>query len=233
MNTTRTTTGATGLTTTDLSGFFSMHAGFRHEFGRLADAARAPRDAAHEQLLEEQIALVLEMLHKHHHHEDEEVWPYLLERSPGSGPALDELEAEHQVLDPLMQGSGDTSRPLPERAETLRRLHEVVNDHLDHEERVGVPLMLEHFTRELLEAHAAQAMEDFGRKRVPVIFGWLASCIDDELLVTSLGAHPRIVRLLFKWFWWPSYQKRMAALYGASVRPVAVSLGGPAVASIA
>jgi len=214
------------ITTDHLTGFFSMHAGFRHEFGRLAEAARSPRDTEHERLLEEQVALVLEMLHKHHHHEDEEVWPYLLEQSPQSAPALDALEAEHGLLDPLMEAAGDTARPLPERAEVLLRLHQVVDEHLDHEERVGVPLMLEHLTPQQIEAHEAQAMEDFGRKRVPLIFGWLASCIDDELLVASLGGHPRIVRLLFKWFWWPSYQRRMAALYGPSVRPVAVALGG-------
>jgi hypothetical protein len=220
------------ITTAHLTGFFSMHAGFRHEFGRLAEAARAPRDAAHERLLEEQVALVLEMLHSHHHHEDEEVWPHLLQQSPESGPELDALEAEHGVLDPLIQASGDTSRPLPERAEHLQRLHEVVNEHLDHEERVGVPLMLAHQTPEMIEAHEAKAMQEFGRKRVPLIFGWLASCIDDELLVASLGGHPRVVRLLFKWFWWPAYQKRMVALYGPTVRPVAVTLGGGLAASV-
>ena len=218
------------ITTHDLAGFFSMHAGFRHEFGRLAEAARAPRDAEHARLLEEQVALVLEMLHKHHHHEDEEIWPHLLEQAPDSAPTLDALEAEHGVLDPLMHVAGDTSTPLPERADALHRLHEVLNDHLDHEERVGVPLMLEHLTPEILEIHQAQAMKDFGRKRVPLIFGWLASCLDDQLLQESLAGHPRIVRLLFRLFWWPAYQKRMAALYGPALRPVATALGGGRVA---
>ena len=72
------------ITPEELSGFLSMHQGFRAEFGRLAVACRAPRDAAHAALLEEQLVLVLDVLHLHHTHEDVHLWPYLLERSPGS-----------------------------------------------------------------------------------------------------------------------------------------------------
>ena len=43
------------ITPEELSGFLSMHQGFRAEFGRLAVACRAPRDAAHAALLEEQL----------------------------------------------------------------------------------------------------------------------------------------------------------------------------------
>ena len=38
------------ITDEELSGFLAMHQGFRAEFGRLAVACRAPRDAAHEAL---------------------------------------------------------------------------------------------------------------------------------------------------------------------------------------
>ncbi len=42
----------------DLRGFLIAHAGFRTEFGRLADAAEAVRDPAHVELIENQIQLV-------------------------------------------------------------------------------------------------------------------------------------------------------------------------------
>lgn len=216
------------ITRTQLAGFLSMHAGFRNEFGRLAESCAAPRDRAHEELLEEQVALVLDILHAHHTHEDDVVWPFLVARSPQSTTALDELEAEHEVLDPLILAAGDTRRPLTERAATLQRIHEVVNDHLDHEERVAVPLILEHYTPEMIERDRRKAMGEFGRRRLPLVFGWIASCLDDEQLTTTLAEHPRVVRFLFRRFWWPSYRSRMADLYGPSVRPLSTTLAGVA-----
>lgn len=212
------------ITMTELAGFLSMHAGFRTEFGRLADACQAPRDRAHEELLEEQIAMVLDVLHDHHVHEDEVIWPFLVTQSPGATADLDALEAEHEVLDPLIRAARDTATPLVERAAVLRRLHEVVNDHLDHEERVAVPLILQHYTPDMVESDKRKATSDFGRRRLAMIYGWVASCLTDEHLATSLSQQPWVVRFLFRRFWWPSYLRRMAVLYGPSVRPVSTTL---------
>jgi len=203
------------ITSEHLTGFLLMHAGFRAEFGRLAEACRHPRDGAHEELLEEQLALVLEMLHAHHSHEDDVLWPTLVLRAPDAVGELDELEAEHAVLDPLIAVASDRTIPLARRADTLLRLHEVLNDHLDHEERTAVPLMLAHLTLDDIEADKRKAMEDFGRKRIPVIFGWLASSADSELLAATYADLPVVARLLFRLFWWPSYRRRFTRLYGA------------------
>ncbi|MEO3781763.1 hemerythrin domain-containing protein [Actinocorallia sp. B10E7] len=211
------------ITQEQLSGFMLMHAAFRTEFGRLAEACPRPRDAEHMDLLEEQLALVLEMLHAHHRHEDETLWRRLTGREPAAHEAMAELEAEHLALDPLMRAASDRTTPLPERAVVLARLHEVVNDHLDHEEQAAVPLMLRHLTPEDLESDKRTAMNDFGRRRVPVIFGWLASCANDEQVAATLADLPPVARLMFRLFWWPAYRRRFAALYGAGV-PLANSV---------
>ena len=203
------------ITSEHLTGFLLMHAGFRTEFGRLAEACARPRDGAHEELLEEQLALVLEMLHAHHSHEDSTLWPMLAERAPDAVGELDALEAEHAILDPLVAVASDRSIPLTERAATMRRLHDVVNEHLDHEERSAVPLMLAHLTPADIEADKRKAMADFGRRRIPVIFGWLASCADAELLEASYADLPVVARLLFRLFWWPAYRRRFMRLYGS------------------
>jgi hypothetical protein len=201
------------ITTEELIGFLSMHQGFRAEFGRLAVAGRAPRDAAHEALLEEQLALVLDVLHLHHTHEDVHLWPYLLEHSPESGADLDALEEEHEVLAPLIDAAHDTTMPLADRAAVIDELHCIVNDHLDHEERVGVPLMLEHLTPEMVRSDAHQAETEIGRRRMPLVFGWLASCLDEQQLAIALQRQPRLARILFWTFWWPAYERRMRLLY--------------------
>ena len=141
---------------------------------------------------------MLDVLHLHHTHEDVHLWPYLLERSPGSAADLDALEAEHEVLTPLIEAAHDAAVPLPERAVMLDELHRVLNAHLDHEERVGVPLMLEHLTPEVIRADARKAETEIGRNRMPVVFGWLASCLDDEQLAVAVQQQPRLVRIMFR-----------------------------------
>ncbi|MEU8276631.1 hemerythrin domain-containing protein [Microbispora bryophytorum] len=205
------------ITQDHLAGFLLMHAGFRAEFGRLAEACRGPRDGEHEELLEEQLALVLEMLHAHHTHEDATLWPTLVAHAPEAADVLAELESEHAVLDPLVAAAADRAVPLPERAPALRRLHELVNEHLDHEERTAVPLMLRHLTPDDIEADRRKATADFGRRRIPVIFGWLASSAGPALLTAAFADLPVVARLMFRLFWWPAYQRRFARLYGASV----------------
>jgi len=200
-----------------LTGFLMMHAGFRAEFGRLAEACANPSDNAHEELLEEQLALVLEMLHAHHSHEDAVLWPTLLHRAPGAADELAELESEHSLLDPLIAAASDRGAALAERADTLRRLHDVVNEHLDHEERIALPLMLRHLTHDDIEADKRKAMDDFGRRRIPVIFGWLASSADANLLAASHADLPVVARLMFRLFWWPAYRRRFTRLYGLSL----------------
>lgn len=212
------------ITNDDLTGFMMMHAGFRAEFGRLAQVCGHPRDEAHELLLSEQLTLVLDMLHAHHHHEDAVLWPKLVARAPESAAVLAELESEHETLDRLVAAAGDRGVPLAERADTLQQLHVVVNDHLDHEERVAVPLMLAHLTLDDIEADKRQAAADFGRRRIPVIFGWLASSAEPDLVAASQADLPVVARLLFRLFWWPSYRRRFIALYGAPV-PVNPALG--------
>ena len=95
----------------------------------------------------------------------------------------------------------------------LDELHRVLNAHLDHEELVGVPLMLEHLTPEVIRADARKAETEIGRNRMPVVFGWLASCLDDEQLAVAVQQQPRLVRIMFRWFWWPSYERRLRQLY--------------------
>src|SRR6476659_6815322 len=100
-----------------------------------------------------------------------------------------------------------------ERVAKIDQLHRVLKVHLDHEERVGVPLMLEHMTTEMIRADARKAETEIGRYRMPVVFGWLASCLDDEQLAVAVQQQPRLVRTLFRWFWWPSYERRLRQLY--------------------
>ena len=200
-----------------MAGFLITHKGMRQEFGLLAGAAReVGADPARAELVEDQVRLVSDSLHNHHHAEDEQFWPKLRARAPEAVPELDQLEAEHERIDPLLARAVDTSVPLPERAPVFAELHRLLNGHLDLEERVAVPLMRRHLTLAEWEAAAERAMRETSRRRMPLLFGWVASAGTTEERVAALANVPAIPRVLFRLFWWPSYQRRARRLYGAA-----------------
>ena len=199
----------------DLDAFLMAHRGFRAEFGRLAAAARAVRDEAHAALIDDQIELVMHLLHHHHTGEDTSVWPRLVERLPAAKPALDRLEAQHADMDPLFAAVTDRGRPVRDRADDLHTLHEVLNAHLDEEEREAVPLIRAHFTPAEWEAGGEEVMKSLDRKKLPLIIGWLASASTQPQTETALRGVPLAPRILFKLIWGPAYEKRFAELYGA------------------
>lgn len=214
------------ITDDDLNGMRTVHAGLRAEFGRLAEVFAQPRDPAHADLLEEQLALVLALLHDHHRHEDDQLWPLLLGGAPSSKAELDELEAEHGQLDPLIAAVEDSTRPRDERALALAELQLFLRRHVDHEERIAFPLMRRVLTPAHLAADRRKAVADFRRHGVALVFGWLASCLDDDLLAKSMAEQPLLVRVLFRLFWWPSYQRRFRELYGTTATVPASALSG-------
>ena len=199
----------------ELIGFLLAHAGMRQEFGLLANAARESLDPGREKLVEDQIALVLDVLHHHHQAEDDTIWPWLRERVPAAREGLDELEADHEQLDPLISSAGDRRTALIERAPILAELHERVNAHLDREEALAVPLIEQHVSREEWDELGKRAVKDMGRKNIPVIYGWYASAVDERRVAEALATVPWIVRVMFRRIWWPAYRKRALRLYGA------------------
>ena len=208
------------ITAHDLTNFLMAHAGMRAEFGRLADACRHVRDEAHADLLESQIALVLQVLHHHHTVEDELVWPALVTRVPEQAHLLQELEDQHVHIDPLIEAAGDVRVPLAERTHALQALHEALNAHLDQEERDAVPLIIAHLSRAEWERVEERAGGNIGRKQLPLVYGWLVSAAPEELRLRATAGVPLPVQWLFRLFWWRSYRRRYERLYGdASALP--------------
>lgn len=203
--------------TPDLSGFLMAHRAMRQEFGLLAETGRLPLDGRRAQLWDEQVAMVLETLHHHHTAEDDTIWPWLRDRVPAAVADLDLLEAEHEQIDPVIRTAGDESLPRPVRAEALQRLHELVNAHLDREERVAVPLIPQHVTVPEWDALGERMLAETSRRRLPLVFGWMASASDEAQRRAALQGVPLMARVLFRRVWWPSYRRRITALYGTDV----------------
>jgi hemerythrin-like domain-containing protein len=203
------------LTEKDMAGFLLAHAAMRQEFALLAAVAESPHDDDRAALIEDQIDLVCDILHKHHNGEDASIFATLRERKPEIKRDIETLEAEHAQINPVLDAATDKATPLAERARTLKELHTLINAHLDREERVAVPEITTCITRAEWKALADGTLKETPRKRMPLVFGWLASAGSEQLKADALAAVPAIPRTLFRLIWWPAYQRRMVRLYGA------------------
>ncbi len=91
----------------DLTIMTAAHDGLRHDLGALARAAQGPggRDPERQRAVAAGWELFKRQLHLHHTAEDDLIWPALRERLEHSADALsvlDDMEAEHQRIDPLL-----------------------------------------------------------------------------------------------------------------------------------
>src|SRR5580704_7593529 len=89
----------------DLTIMIAAHDAFRRDLTRLARTAGAANDPARRQSVHAGWELFKRELHIHHTAEDEIIWPALRPRlaySPAALSVLAAMEAEHELIDPLL-----------------------------------------------------------------------------------------------------------------------------------
>lgn len=137
---------------------YLMHHAFRRDLDQFARTApRTPvADQATWRVLRRRWDLFRDALHHHHHGEDRWLWPLLESRCTSSERAiLSDMQAEHEVIDPLLTACDDNFGQLAagaddmvrhELAVALRRTHRHLIDHLAHEEHDALALVQRHLS---------------------------------------------------------------------------------------
>jgi len=131
----------------DLGVMLAAHRAFRRDVTTLARAAS--RDTLRDPVRRVTVGTGWEVFRRqlllHHQAEDAGVWPVLRTRLAGSAAALsvlDEMVAEHSLIDPLLatvdQALDDEQLPL---GDVIGELASTLRGHLDHEERDALPLI--------------------------------------------------------------------------------------------
>lgn len=147
------------------------------------------------------------LLHVHHTAEDDALWPVVREAASGSASdqaLLDEMAAEHAVLEPLLEtidealGRGDSAPDA--RAELATRLQ----DHLAHEEDAALPLVDATLTQEQWMNFGQVAAQRVG-PTMPQYLPWLLDGADEETTARVLGIIPEPVRQTYRDEWAPAY----------------------------
>lgn len=141
----------------DLSMMYALHHGFRRDLARfVAAVGRTPLDDRQtwRSLLARWDLFAL-LLHDHHHKEDEYLWPLLRDKvtaagDDAAGRVLDEMEAEHAMIDPLLvavradlvvMSLRPDAQTRDELARTMERARDVLGAHLGHEEKDAIAIL--------------------------------------------------------------------------------------------
>ena len=196
----------------DLTIMIAAHDAFRRDLTRLARTASAanPSDPARRQPIAAGWDLFKRQLHMHHTAEDEIIWPTLRPRLAHSATArsvLDAMEAEHQLIDPLL-AAVDTEFAGGDRlADVIDALTSALTSHLAHEERDGLPLIGAALTAAEWRGAGRKMASKNGIAAGSEMFAWILDGADREHAAATLGQLPPPLRLLYRARWKPRFDK--------------------------
>jgi hypothetical protein len=206
----------------DLTIMIAAHDAFRRDLVSLVQATQGPDRYSPDR--QRSVAagwdLFKRQLHVHHTAEDDLIWPVLRERLGHSATALsvlDDMEAEHQRIDPLLVavdagfasaagpagGQADAGR----LAEAVDALAAALAGHLAHEERDGLPLIGVALTAAEWRGVGFKIARRNGLSGGGEMFSWmLSSATPDETRALTRQLPPP-VRVLYKAAWKPRFEK--------------------------
>jgi iron-sulfur cluster repair protein YtfE (RIC family) len=196
----------------DLTIMIAAHDAFRRDLTRLARTASAANlsDPARRQPIEAGWDVFKRQLHMHHTAEDEIIWPTLRPRLAHSAAALsvlDAMEAEHELIDPLL-AAVDTEFAGGDRlADVIDALTSALTSHLAHEERDGLPLIGAALTAAEWRGAGRKMASQNGIAASSEMFAWILDGTDREPAAATLGQLPPPLRLLYRARWKPRFDK--------------------------
>jgi hemerythrin-like domain-containing protein len=196
----------------DLSAMFVMHHGFRRDVRDLARAvpATAAADAEAWAALARRWKGFATALHHHHRVEDLSIWPRLLDRVQAAGDpearaTLEAVQAEHTLLDPLVEtcAGGFRAMVAAPDAETRDRLaadvirtREVLLDHLANEETAALPLAQRYLSVAAWKDAETAARKAFGIADLRFAVPWSALEIQRDQFEIAFAHGGPLVRAI-------------------------------------
>jgi len=204
----------------------AAHQAMRREFRLTAAAVRRTRDGDRRQAgrVADHVRCLTTLLDHHHDGEDRLLWPKLHARVPGRLAAtVSVMERQHATIHALLQAVETqcddwARRPEPATrsalADSLSRLSDALEEHLDAEERDVLPLAAAH-----LSPAEWQELEEDGIKAMPksqlfFVSGMTMYHAEPECLAVLLDGAPAPVRLLASVFGPRSYARRARRVHG-------------------
>jgi Hemerythrin HHE cation binding domain len=202
-----------GTGAADLTIMLAAHDALRRDLTRLARATAGANlsDPARRQSVAAGWELLKRQLHLHHTAEDQIIWPVLRPRLAHSEHALsvlDAMEAEHDLIDPLLAAVDTAFSGAPDQlAGTIDALATTLTGHLGHEERDGLPLIGVALTAAEWRAAGRAIARKNGLSAGSEMFAWMLDGTGRDQAAATLGSVPPPLRLLYRAIWKPRFDK--------------------------
>ena len=194
----------------DFTMMYVTHDAFRRDLGRFTAAsatgtAHSPGVRAGWENFKAQLLL-------HHSVEDTHLWPHVRCAAAGlpSGLALlDEMEAEHAQIDPLLTAVDDAlTGSGGNLAGYVAGLTSALEWHLKHEEEAALPLIQSVCTPADWRAFAGEMRRRQGVKGAAIYVPWILDGTAPDEQRRFLAALPAPVRMISRVLWEPRYRRR-------------------------
>lgn len=169
------------------------------------------------------IGFSLDGLHGHHTTEDELIWPMVRERVDRAGASAERMEDQHrQIGDAVREvrlrlepwAAAPTAQASAGLGTSLGGLLDVLEPHLDEEERDVVPLIAGCVTEEEWENFGRTAFEKFRPAQRFIAMGQLLEHAGLEEAAAMFAKVPGPVRVLWRTIGKRQYNRRMDAVRG-------------------
>lgn len=212
MTTQSTNAARHGTGDADLTIMLAAHDAFRRDLTRLARTASAAHDPARRDSVQAGWELFKRQLLMHHTTEDEIIWPALrarLDHSAAALSVLDAMEAEHELIDPLLTAvDAEFGRDGEDRvADVIDALTSSLTGHLRHEERDGLPLIGAALSAAEWRGLGRKMGTQNGMAAGAEMFAWILDGTDRDHRKATLAQLPPPLRVLYRTVWKPRFER--------------------------
>jgi hemerythrin-like domain-containing protein len=186
----------------DFTMMYVAHDAFTRDLARLLSAAR--RGSAQSTEAKATWQMFNRQLTTHHETEDASLWPRLrsVVTLPDEMTILDDMEAEHESLDPLLEGVDDSlvrGSSEPKLVDQLEALATSLGAHMRHEEMAALPLIERRIGQSGWDAFGKDIRSAVGGMSAgPQYLPWVLDGAPEPARKAVLGLLPPPVRLLYK-----------------------------------
>lgn len=222
-------------TTPDLSFYFAIHRTMRSDVARAAAAVATATEADRSGRLVPLARWTAGFTHElveHHFVEDRFFFPELRRRVPSAAAVLDDLDAEHHVLDDLLDrwpaavaALADRRTPFgpahDEAVTVTQGLADVLGPHLDREDADVLPLFWRHMDGVEYAALQQEAIDGGKRRGLGFVVPWTVSCVEGAEREALLAQAPLPMRVLLR-LTEGRHRRLVEAAFPASVAAVPV-----------
>lgn len=199
----------------DMRMMYLLHHGFRRDLACFASAAQhvPTEDGATWAALLRRWDLFAALLHDHHEKEDAVLWPYLRDRAAQADdfPALkllEEMEAEHSIIDPLLQSARQALAEQVAHPDEARRVELVavlqqtateLGDHLSHEECEAIAILQKYVGREeWADLERRKFRGGLKPSELLNLLPWVVEDVPDGVVAPLLAEAPVPFRLMLR-----------------------------------